>query len=108
MCDKAKNSSAEHAMQASAVAEVPTVNQAAATPMEVRTATDVAEASCLILEEPGLANPEQAKTGPILGLGSANCRGREGTASHIVQVLLLVSSPAYLHDDNHMHSLVYS
>ncbi len=93
MCEKAKNSAAEHAMQASAAVELPAADQAAA-PVEVRTTTDAAEASCLNLEEPGLANPEQAKTRPTSGVASAKSRVKEGTASHIVQVLLLGSSPA--------------
>ncbi len=104
MFEKAKNSAAEHAMQASAAVELPAADQAAA-PVEVRTATDAAEASCQDLEEGRLENPEQAKTGPTSGVASANVRGKEGTASHIVQVPLLVS---YLHHDSHMHSLVYS
>ena len=104
---KAQNSSVEHAMQASAAVELPAANQAAAL-VEVRTATDAAEASCLNLEEPGLAQPEKVKTGPTSGVAPAKARGKTGTAFPIVQVLLLASKPAYLHHDSHMQNLVYS
>jgi hypothetical protein len=95
-------------MQASASVELPAADQAAAAPLEVRMVTDAAEASCQDLEEPRLANLEQAETEPMSDVASAKSRGGEGTPSHIVHVLLLKSSLAYLHDDSHIHSLVYS
>ncbi|KAA6427763.1 MAG: hypothetical protein FRX49_02426 [Trebouxia sp. A1-2] len=79
------------AQQASAAVELPAANQAAAL-VEVRTATDAAEASCLNLEEPGLAQPEKVKTGPTSGVAPAKARGKTGTAFPIVQAAPTLSS----------------
>ena len=91
MCVQAQNSAAEHAMQASDEVELPAANQAAAAPIEVSTATEAAEASCHNLEKPRRANTEQGKTWPTSGVASAKSRVKEGTASPMVQVLLLGS-----------------
>ena len=91
MCVQAQNSAAEHAMQASDKVELPAADQAAAAPMEVSTATEAAEASCHNLEKPRRANTEQGKAWPTSGVASAKSRVKEGTASPMVQVLLLGS-----------------
>ena len=71
--------------------ELPAADQAAAAPIEVSTATEAAEASCHNLEKPRRANTEQGKTWPTSGVASAKSRVKEGTASPMVQVLLLGS-----------------
>ena len=71
--------------------ELPAADQAAAAPIEVRTAMEAAEAGSHNLEKPGRAKTEQGKTWPTSGLASAKSRVKEGTASPMVQVLLLGS-----------------
>lgn len=85
MCVQAQNSIAEHAMQASDESELSAADQAAAAQIEGRTA----EATCHNLQEPGVGKPDQGKTGPTSGVAQAKSGIKEGTASLMVQVLLL-------------------